>query len=526
MKLVISESQYNRIFNKKKTKIIVTESQYQKLLIENNMNKVIQNTQTGDIIKLTDKSGNELTFEVIDAFSGHILMVNKDEGVFKNAYFAFTSTGLKDGNLEYRFLQKKDVKDIDDVKNHILKDGKKSTFKNMQSFEIFESDGTTPRMELNINTGAPEPAKADDEDENVDINPEESLLEELKDNLLRMQPEQWYNFIFTDGSKMPIKSEGEEGGNVRIVEDGNLKLLAKTDSSGKLVAPKNMAEKEFQRVVSNVKFDEANDFFIDVDKSKIEEINRPKSKDETFTAKRFSIVVSLSAFNKEGKQYSTSFRINNLKSFEPIEEMESYKGSDEPGEVKIPSLGDAQLDGLIQKYLEGHNTLQSAIYKRPNKWLEALGLAKKRGIVPAEGRLAKWGQYVTKEAKKGKVLKDLPPGKKVTCEFTQLNPSSGKIMVDKKEVNLSSFVKIKEGEKFMSKVKPPRPEDEYVILGSNLESDLKLEEEFKYRIYILAELEKRDNYNIYEVEVYYKTKKYNEVAKGKLQIYTGDKENA
>ena len=37
MKLILSESQYNRIFNNKKKKIVVTESQYDRLLNESDL---------------------------------------------------------------------------------------------------------------------------------------------------------------------------------------------------------------------------------------------------------------------------------------------------------------------------------------------------------------------------------------------------------------------------------------------------------------------------------------------------------
>ena len=87
MKLVISETQYNRIFNKQKTKLVVTETQYERLLLEATLNNTINQTKSGDIIKLGDKSGNILTFEVVDAFSGQVLMINKDAGVYKNNFF-------------------------------------------------------------------------------------------------------------------------------------------------------------------------------------------------------------------------------------------------------------------------------------------------------------------------------------------------------------------------------------------------------------------------------------------------------
>jgi hypothetical protein len=515
MKLVISETQYNRIFNKQKTKLVVTETQYERLLLEATLNNTINQTKSGDIIKLGDKSGNILTFEVVDAFSGQVLMINKDAGVYKNNFFFITSNDLRDGNLQYRYIHKKDVlnhSSIAAIKKN-LKDWKTSTFKNIKSFEVEGDNGVT---NINPDTGNTEEPKDEKESKEVDVT-EESLTDELKDNLLRMEYDTWYKFKFKDGSSIPLKSMGEEGGKVRVAEDGNLALLGKRNKDGNLPQPKNMAEKSFQRIVSNDVFTKANDILIDVDKSKVIKINKPKDKDETYTIGEFGIVLDVNGFDSDGKQTSTSFTVRGLTGFEPGEEMSSFKGGPERKPTTIPSLGDEELDAKVKEYMAGAQNLRDAIYKRPNRWLELLGIAKKRGIVPAEGRLAKWGQYVNQEARKSKLSRDFPSGKELKSEFTDINLSNNEV---------SKKFKIKEGDTFLSKVKPPKSGDKYVTLGTNLEDDLKLEEIFNYRIYILRELEKRDDFGIYEVEVLYKestNKPGTEVAKGRLKVFMDNK---
>jgi hypothetical protein len=515
MKLVISETQYNRIFSKQKTKLVVTETQYERLLLENALNNTINQTKSGDIIKLTDKSGNILTFEVIDAFSGQVLMVNKDAGVYKNNFFFITSSDLSDGNLNFRYIHKKNVSDqssIGSIKKNI-KDWKSSTFKNIKSFEVEGNNGV---ININPDTGNLKEPEDNEQSEEGDIT-EESLTDELKDNLLRMEYDTWYKFNFKDGSSIPLKSMGEEGGKVRVAEDGNLKLLGTKDENGNLPTPKNMAEKNFQRVVSNDAFTKANDILIDVDKSKIIKINKPKAEGETYSVNEFGIILDVTGLKSDGKQISTSFSIRGLKSFEPTKENQSFKGGKEVEPMKIPSFSDEEMDAKVKEYMAGAQNLKDAIYKRPNRWLELIGAAKKRGIVPAEGLLARLGTYISREAVKSKLDRDFIPGKELKSEFIDLKLSNN---------DISDKVKIKEGDKFSSKVKPKRGVDKYTTLGTNLESDLKLEEKFNYRIYILRELEKRDDFGVYDVEVLDKTNSNKpgiEVAKGRLKVYMDNK---
>lgn len=382
MKLVITENQYNRLFNKPKTKLVISESQLRVLIVEN-MNKVIQQIQTGDKLKLVDKSGNELNFDVLDAFSGQILMSNKDQGVYKNMYFFITNTDLQGGNLQYRFIHKKDV-DNTSLKSIIsnVRDWKTSTFKNIKDFKISEKNDK-PKFDVNPDTGAIEEPKPDNSKEER-YNIEERLLDEVKDHFMNLKKGVWYDFIFNDNSKIPLKVLGFEGENIRFTEDGNFKFLETTDA-------KNMAEKNFKKLAQNINFKKANDLLIDTESIKVIDVIKPKKEGEDFRA-IISFMLLVNGFNEEGKEIKTKFSIKGVTKVEEIKGMPSFKGGEEKQSEEEKDYEYTYEE--LKKKMESDEGLRRIIQTKPGAFVNLLGLVKKRGSLPVEDILNKWGVRV------------------------------------------------------------------------------------------------------------------------------------
>lgn len=271
MKLVITESQYNRIFNKKKTKLVITESQYSRLLLEANMGNSINQVKDGDAIKLIDKKGSELYFKVIDSIGGQLLMINCNDGVYKNSFFHVTSADIQGGNVTYRGKHKKYLniealskesggkfktfKDVEDAKkageidevefnklsklvnNEVLKMGpklimddlknntdswKKGTWKNVQ-LGVFDDEATglscnlspSSKPKFTIDTGTGDLGKDfKDGDKGSD-----NEIEDLIDEILSYKVDTLYTFKLSGGGEIDLLTLSKDGNNIAFKVD-------------------------------------------------------------------------------------------------------------------------------------------------------------------------------------------------------------------------------------------------------------------------------------------------------------------
>jgi hypothetical protein len=270
MKLVITESQYNRIFNKKKSKLIITESQYNRLLLEANMQNSINQVKEGDAIKLIDKKGSELYFKVIDSISGQLLMINCNDGVYKNSFFHVTSADIQGGNVTYRGKHKKYLniealskesggkfntfKDVEDAKkageideaefkklstlvnNEVLKMGpklimndlknngdtwKNGTWKNVQ-LGVFDDEATglscnlspSSKPKFTIDTGSGDIGKDFKEG---DIGGEDEI-QSLIDEILSSKVDELYTFKLSGGD-IDLLTLNKDGNNIAFKID-------------------------------------------------------------------------------------------------------------------------------------------------------------------------------------------------------------------------------------------------------------------------------------------------------------------
>ena len=271
MKLVITESQYNRIFNKKKAKLVITEGQYNRLLLEAKMGDSINQVNDGDAIKLIDKKGTELYFKVIDSIGGQLLMINCNDGVYKNSFFHVTSADIQGGNVTYRGKHKKYLniealskesggkfktfKDVEDAKkageidevefkklsklvnNEVLKMGpklimndlknntdtwKKGTWKNVQ-LGVFDDEATglscnlspSSKPKFTIDTGTGDLGKDFKEGDKGSDNE----IEDLIDEILSYKVDDLYTFKLSGGGEIDLLTLSKDGNNIAFKID-------------------------------------------------------------------------------------------------------------------------------------------------------------------------------------------------------------------------------------------------------------------------------------------------------------------
>ena len=173
------------------------------------------------------------------------------------------------------------------------------------------------------------------------------------------------------------------------------------------------------------------------------------------------------------------------------------------------------MEELIKKLVTDSDYLKKAIYTRPHKVLGLINLSSARGIIPAEGRLAKWGVRVSKMSTLAVDNSRFPINKKFTSSFMSF---------DVRDKSLSGGVNTS-GD-FEIKSMKDNPNIDNKKFGTNFGKNIKLEEEFKYIIYLKKELEEKDDFYVYEAQLFYKESQNRagkEVGTGKLKILKEEK---
>lgn len=497
MKLVITESQYNRVFNKSKTKLVITESQYNRLLLEQNMSNTISKIEQGDAIKLVDSSDNELFFKVLDSFSGHILMVNCNDGVYKNSYFFITSNDLRGNNLSSKYKHKKNIKDdtsVASIKSDVSKKGKKYTFKNLKDFKVFEGAGNdlscnlspstlTPKFDVDLDSGKIQEPKEEEKDDNT--NDKESMVNEIVRDLLSLKMNETYIFELDDGSELDMSVNSKGGDTI------SFEVVEVSGAEGERY--KNMIEDvlEFKGDSKNINinFGETKD-----DKTG-ESDTTIKSIDIKF--KRY---LGGAEDDKDMQSKSEDFIIHGVVDFSS-----PSKSRDEDNSFE--GLSDDEIEEYFKKFISDSSIIRNALWKKPNMFLELVGVAKERGILPAEERLGKW---VRTAENNSRILKEFKTGSEKLIEFTQFKLTNR----DFKKLPMV------ENKKYKSKVRKRGKDDVYPTLGTNF-TDSKDENFFKFSIDIKEELEDRDEFKIYRVVLKYREsvdKNFKEIGEGKIKI--------
>lgn len=356
-KLIINESQYNRLFGKR-TKLVITESQYNKLLAEENMANSIKKISNGDVLQIVDGKGEKLHFRVIDAYAGQIIMINCNDGVFKNSYFFFTSADFSSSALKFKKEHKKRIDPNTSLIKQV-KDWKASSFKNLQAIEVYEGDGNdcnlNPNAELkftiNAETGEPiskeEPKK---EEPKKDVEGTDELIDEI----LGQKLDKDYIYHLEGDGKIYLRV---------IQKDGKTIGFNVLDVEGSDAQRYDYLEGDYIEFNGN--------------KENIDLETEPDYK--------FDLTVKLylgGIDNKEGGVKSEFIKISNIVDME----LSSMKPKDDD------DIEDAKFNykELVDK-MNDDEILKNLIQTTPSAGLELFGFVKKRGVIPSDEILRKWG---------------------------------------------------------------------------------------------------------------------------------------
>ena len=200
--------------------------------------------------------------------------------------------------------------------------------------------------------------------------------------------------------------------------------------------------------------------------------------------------------------------IADIMNFELIGPYDSEEKEKESEDIEA-QLSDEDMDKLVEKLVTNNKFLQDAIASKPNKFLEVLGIARKKGILPIKGRMGKWYNSVTDKALEQKKFS-------INKIFTA-NLDKGSF--DFKNKSISSEINFDENIKIKSL--KPKSNDNMIRFGTNFSQTVKQEETYKYNISLIKQIEEDEKFYIYEVKVYYNSNKESSseyVGKGKLKI--------
>jgi hypothetical protein len=158
MKIILTESQYNKLLDDSKKKVVITESQYNKLLTEIYMTENINEIKKNNSIVINKENDDKLFFEVIDSENGGLLMVNTNKGsALTGSYFYITSDDLSNGDLTYKFAYKKSVGVLTKIDITQIDTWKEATLKNIKYFGVFRDNTNTDLLfTINAETGKKE----------------------------------------------------------------------------------------------------------------------------------------------------------------------------------------------------------------------------------------------------------------------------------------------------------------------------------------------------------------------------------
>tara|TARA_Y100000389_G_C17448522_1_gene513153 strand:+ start:529 stop:2073 length:1545 start_codon:yes stop_codon:yes gene_type:complete len=506
MKLVLSESQYNRIFNNKKRKIVVTESQYNRLLNESDLSDGFTKIKKFDIIKIEMEGSEDSTlhFRVMYINSNEIIMINCNNGVYKNAYFYINKSGYSGDSLKYRIAQDKNIDiEVSDGKvseknlldtlgdNKIWRD---STFNNISSIDIYVdgeqdcnlSDKAKKKLTI-VDDGSKDDSKDDSKEDGGDNDGLKEVIELFKD----VKPKNNYkitigNYIANDKrNKGSNKATGSILINVTEVSSNNIFFeVLKTKGSG---------AKEY-------------DDLLDKDLTFIKNSKNIKiKKDSKADFKMFDINLEVrdgkTSDDDGGSLTQKDDVIANIMNFEFID-------ADEDDE----EVGLSKAE--IKKAIEDDDILKDMIQKRPVKFMELMSssIFRKKGIIPSQKIFDEWGA----NNRERNALLDLSEGDIIEFKFE----GNAEPIGTRNEEELSKLEKFKsavknKGGEFKGKVGKYKPGGKYIsILCKELDGVY-----YRLRLY---ENQSSGSDDIAEVIIaFYDTSGYsggNEIAKDKIKI--------
>lgn len=231
MKLIISESQYNKLINNKSSnkKLIITESQYKSLLFEVKFGSNFNNISKDNGVKIDDVNGNKFKFKVVDVIGGQLLLQNTVDKRY--IFLTISDFNYKQDTIEitYKTADFNSVGDLPSLSSNLVKtinsswaagknEIKLNGFKVYNNYTNF-SNSNIKKVVTN------EPAGTEDGSNNAtDVDDVQEFRDGLKRN---MKPKDEYMFIFKDESYLMFKIISKQNNVVSI----DFNAVSETDSS-------------------------------------------------------------------------------------------------------------------------------------------------------------------------------------------------------------------------------------------------------------------------------------------------------
>jgi hypothetical protein len=518
-KLILTESQYNRIFNSKKRKLVITENQYNKLLLTEAIADIIKTIFNKKINeKFLDIESTKKIIknkpEIIKRIDEYLMAANKTKNTqdvnnlvlqLQHALNPADKEEVKsEANIKIKNLlnaisiEKYGLRGFDEVIKKV-KEGKLSSEQKSQqsdgedtSSETKDKDGkgTSSAMTKYKGSGSQNGDKdkssatkdKDGGSQNGDKDKSSSTKDSSFDDVKNLK-NGWLELEFNDDSKMNIRVFRNKG--------GFLYFYFQKNKNNEIVKLNGYAE-GLAGQIRNERFKELRYGMININININEDDNNV-------------LIFELVYINKEGKKYKSKFPLNNLKSIkvlknEPPSDDSTKKEDSEDDEITPKEFWDSIVDDKI---------VRDAILKKPGFFSRLFGFYRGKGIKPAEDTLRKLAT-LSNENKLDYPGKEFETGKIITGAFIQPN------------IDINSIIPI--NEKFKSMV----AKSSYTDIKIKLWSNLKLKNskdgftKTKYKIMLGKKIESVDGeYDVYEVTVLNRKPEENEkenLGKSKLKI--------
>ena len=513
MRLILNESQYDRIFNKNKRKLVITENQYNKLLFESKSSNSLLGVDKSDAIVLVT-GNNKLYFKVVSKSGNEFIMINCNDGVYKNAYFHIKGDSLSKNSLTYYIAQNSAIDSSNPWGTIGSSIWRKSTFKNVSVFDVYKdsgegltcnlSDTSSKKFGIDMDTGSI--VNSDDKkdgEEEVDLSDENKLIKVFNTkHLTRLSTD--YKFVIDLADV-----EGITGGiKIRVLNRrGNIvdfEIIDVYGQAGEHYRDLMDSELKFIMDKSNIEVNMYAETYIDV------KTNRKKTRQ----APMFSLSIEqFKGKNDDGGRDTEKQIIANV--IGVGKGVKVTKGDDD-GENGYEGPTDDEIKEFFKKFIADEDgafndkLIQKALYRKPNQFFELLGLAKKRGIVPAQ----EWIAFKEKSEKGTKNIfyNDFKGGSDVTASFLDL------------KINSDENTSLKENLNIICLVGEEKKQSKYVDLYTNFNDSGR--SPFKYKISILRQVENTDKYNTYKVILSSKKdvkSSFNRIGEGRIKINKKEK---
>lgn len=477
-KLILTESQYNRIFNSKKRKLVITETQYKRLLSEIELKN---NLVGGDMLKVTLKSGTEQILKIVDGFSDQIFMIDCNNAIDKN--YIYKLVDYSEENLKIKTL-KVHIKNIDDIKKfkNSISDKtiwKPYTFNLLKEPEILKDKADEYKCTLDDVINVYKNPETEDDD-NVSDKPDVKdgdmkvdIVKRLKSDIFNaLDKNEWVRIEFSDGSYVNVKIIDKQGSNVIIEFD---------EKDGVIKTYKGKAE-EFVKPIRQFlqKLNKFNTISIDINKMTNFEkkINEQEVDDSDL---KFDVPISVT-YNIDGNDEVKKFPLNNVYGINKTSKKEDSEDED---------ISDEE----FREYIKNNEFIKNIVLKKPGVFVRFLGNYRGKGLKAAEDAIRKFKTDIKSKKDTGDYPgKEFETGKIITGQLTKFNDlitiyENFKLKVGKLNISKDSKIKL------WSNIN----NDSYDVNGNNA----------KYKFLIGKKLED----NLYRVEILERKEKTNEKRK-------------